>query len=104
MDVREERFDESSRANAVAEEGYRHVGTTYRITEGGETLLYRKFDQVPARADLLQPRGWTEAWLQASAFRAAASYLAQQAGITAIRLSNALSGGFEDVVFVERER
>ena len=101
MEIREERFDESSRSDADGAEGYRHVGTTYRITADGETLIFRRFDQVPARADLLQPRGWTEAWLQGPAFRAAASYLARKAGVTAIRLSNALSGGFEDVVFVD---
>lgn len=101
LDVREERFDESSRSADDGSQDYRYVGTTYRITEGGEMLIFRRFDDVPARADLLDPRGWSDEWLQGPAFRAAASYLALKAGVTAVRLSNAQSGAYEDVVFVE---
>ncbi len=101
MDVREERFDETGAAEDGTPDEYRHVGTTYRITEGGETLIFRRFDDVPARVDLLEPRGWTDEWLQGPAFRAATEYLAGKAGVNAVRLCNAMSGTFaDDVVFV----
>ncbi len=103
MDVREERFNESSPSKPENTDGYRYVGTTYRITEGGETLIFRKFDEVPARADLVEPVAWTDAWLGGPAFRAATAYLAHKAGISAVRLCSPSSGAFtDDVVFVDR--
>ena len=84
MDVSIEPFDDRSEPNADGSYEYIYVGAAYAFTEGGQRLVFRRYDDQPAVADLVDPIHWRPDVSASSLFREATAYLRDHLGVTCV--------------------
>src|ERR671933_796736 len=97
MEISTERFDDSSLPDDNGLYEYRYTGVVYTFREGGNSLIFRRYDDEPSTAPLLQPSDWYPRLFRAGLFHEAVEYLRREEGVTAIKAYNQMTGTYTPV-------
>jgi hypothetical protein len=91
MELRSERFDESSLPEAHGRRAYEHTGTTYFVTADGTEYVFSADDEAPTVARLMVPRAWLIDELVAGDLGRAIDYLGAHSPVEQVELGNRMS-------------
>jgi hypothetical protein len=107
MEIRTDRFDDSSAPDENGMYEYQYTGTNYHVSEGDRTLIFRSYDDSePGELTLIHPTEWTQEDLRGGLIARAIRSLYATAGARVIRLYNRTTGGYSERVMADgiRER
>jgi hypothetical protein len=96
VEIRTERFDDSSLPDGDGMYEYRYVGTTFHVTEDTRALILRVYDEEPDLATLVAPTFWTLNELRDGLLGTALRMLRDSSGIRRVRLYNRMTGTYLD--------
>jgi hypothetical protein len=97
MEVSVERFDDSSLPDEDGLCDYRYAGVVYTFEADGQKLIFRRYDDEPAVATLLEPLDWHADFFPADLFGAAVEYLHRQDGVITIKAYRHVTGTFAPI-------
>jgi hypothetical protein len=86
VEVHKATFDDRSEPDEQGFYEYIYVGANYALSEAGQTIVFRRYDDTPEAAALVDPIGWHPEVYTGALFRQAVAYLRDHVGVTRIKV------------------